>query len=526
MKKPPLRYWFPMNANAADNVSRVFLAALLLTPLAMQAAAYHVDARSGSDASDGLSPSAAWRSLEKVNATTFLPGDRLLLKSGSVWAGHLHPLGSGTAANRIVLDRYGEGPKPAIHGGGLAGGAVLLVNQQYWSIRNLEVSNQGSPAPKKMGILIRNNSVGTLSGLEVTGCDVHDVVGDLADYRDGKESGGIVFTITVADLSMPSRWDDIRIENNTLLDVTRSGILMQSQWINKPADTNSSWRGHGAYTPSLNVRIASNRLERIGGDGIILWCVKGSMVEHNFVRQANNNSVKQGHAAVWPYFCEDVIFQYNEVCETKTKYDGMAFDFDNSDQRCIYQYNYSHDNEGGFLNMCCDGNGNGNIARYNISQNDGCLAGSRVFLVHGDGNHGYQVYNNTVYAGRGNPALFEQGANSSGSSISFKNNIFINTGAGSFRAPKGCTFERNLYFGSGQATHDAKKILADPRLRAPGSGGAGLSSVDGYMLTAGSPALNVGLRVTGNGGRDYWGNPVSERSAPHLGAYNGHSTEP
>jgi len=95
--------------------------------------------------------------------------------------------------------------------------------------------------------------------------------------------------------------------------------------------------------------------------------------------------------------------------------------------------------------MCCDGNANGNIARYNVSQNDGCIAGSRVFLVHGHGNHNYRVHNNAVYAGRGNPAMFQQGADSSGSSILFKNNIFINAGTGSFRAPKGCQFENNSH---------------------------------------------------------------------------------
>jgi hypothetical protein len=103
-----------------------------------------------------------------------------------------------------------------------------------------------------MGILIRNNSVGTLSGIEVQDCHIHDVVGDLTDYRDGKESGGIVFYINVANLSVPSRWNDIRIENNTIHDVARNGILMQSQWINKPDDPNSSWHGHGAYTTSTN----------------------------------------------------------------------------------------------------------------------------------------------------------------------------------------------------------------------------------------------------------------------------------
>jgi hypothetical protein len=342
------------------------LIGLLLAPLsAAEAASFYVDSATGSDVSDGGTPATAWRSLEKVNAATFHPGDRLLLKSGSAWTGLLHPQGSGSAADRIVLDRYGDGPKPAIHGGGIAGGAVLLVNQQYWSIRNLEVSNQGSPVPKKMGILIRNNSVGTLSGIEVTGCDIHDVVGELADYRDGKESGGIVFAINASNLSVPSKWDDVRIDNNVIRDVTRNGILMQSQWINKPADTNSSWRGHGAYTPSSNVRIASNRLEHIGGDG-----------------------------------------------------------------------------------------------------------------------------------------------------------------TGTFRAPKGCRFERNLFFGSGQITPDAMKILADPRVSAPGVGGMGLRSVDGYKLRAGSPALNSGVFVPENGGRDFWGNRVPDLAPPCIGAFSGAPAAP
>ncbi|MCY3018812.1 MAG: right-handed parallel beta-helix repeat-containing protein [Planctomycetota bacterium] len=503
-------------------LARLPLTALLLASVAMvHAADYHVDSVAGDDANDGRSPTTAWRSLPKVNAATFQPGDRLLLKSGSAWTGQLHPNGSGSATDRITLDRYGEGSKPVIHGGGIAGGAVVLENQQCWSIRNLEVTNQGSPAAKKMGILIRNNSVGTLSGIEVKDCHIHDVVGDLTDYRDGKESGGIVFYINVANLAVPSRWNDILIENNAIHDVARNGILMQSQWINKPNDPNSNWKGHGAYTTSTSIRVAGNTVERIGGDGIILWCVKGAMVERNFVRQANNNSLKQGHAAIWPYFCEDVVFQHNEVCETKTKFDGMAFDFDNSNQRCVYQYNYSHDNEGGFLNMCCDGKADDNIARYNVSQNDGCLAGSRVFLVHGHGNHSYQVYNNTIYARNGNPAMFEQGADSSGSSISFKNNIFVNAGTGTFVAPKGCQFERNLYFGAGHIAGDAKKILADPRLSAPCSGLMGIKSAAGYQLTEGSPALDAGLQIAANGGEDYWGNAVSIDSAPHLGAYNG-----
>jgi len=505
---------------------KIAFAVALLAPLTVVAATYHVDASGGDDANAGTSPAAAWRSLEKVNATTFQPGDRVLLKAGATWTGCLHPQGSGSATQRIVLDRYGDGPRPAIAGGGIEGGAVRLENQQFWNIGNLDVSNQGGAAIRKMGIQIRNKSVGTLAGIAVTDCVLHDVAGEMADYRDGKESGAIVFSITAANLAVPSRWDDIRIENNVIHDVARNGILLQSQWINKPEDPNSSWHGHGAYTPSTHIRIAGNHLERIGGDGIIPWCVQGAIIEHNFVGQANHNSLKQGHAAIWPYFCQDVVFQYNEVCQTQTKFDGMAFDFDNSNQRCIYQYNYSHDNEGGFLNMCCDGNGNDNIARFNISQNDGCLAGSRVFLVHGNGNHGYRVYNNTIYVRDGNPALFQQGAPSDQSSILFQNNIFINAGTGTFKAPGGCRFERNLYFGSGQVADDAGKILGDPRLQSAGSGRLGFDSVAGYKLLAGSPALHAGLVIPDNGGRDWWGNPVSATAPCHLGAFNGGPVSP
>ena len=496
-------------------------ACLVLSASTVQAANYYIDSVSGLDSNLGTAPEQPWKSLEKVNSITFQPGDRLLFKAGATWKGRLHPKGSGTTGQRIAIDRYGNGPRPAIQGGGIELGVVMLEDQQYWTICNLDVSNKGTSIPKKMGILVRNRSVGTLSGFEIRDCVIHDVTGDMEKYVDGKESGGIVFYITAGNLKTPSRWTDIRIENNKVLDVNRSGILLQSQWINKPNDPHAHWKGHGDYTVSTGIHIGGNRLERIGGDGIIPWCLKGAVVERNFVRQSNNNPFKQGHAAIWPYFCEDVIFQYNEVCETKTKWDGMAFDFDNNNNRCVYQYNYSHDNEGGFLNMCSDGMSDGNIARYNISQNDGCTERSRVFLVHGDGNRNYRIYNNTVYVHNGSPTMFEAGAASKKSSIDFQNNIFVNEGKGTFRALDGCRFEANLYFGCGEVTVDPKKILADPRLLAPGTGGKTLDSVAGYKLAPGSPALGAGVPVPGNGGSDYWGNPISKIAAPNIGAFNG-----
>ncbi len=426
------------------------LAAALMALGAAYGVSYHVDAGAGNDARDGLSPATAWRSLEKVNAVELQPGDRVLLKAGSVWTVALRPRGSGAAGRPIELDAYGEGPRPAIHGNGCAGGAVRLENPQHWRVRRLEITNRGGAEPRKVGLLVVNRGVGTLGDIEISDCAIHDVEGDLASYRDGKESGGIVLMVNIAKPAVSSRWENIRIERNTIRDVGRSGILMQSRWINRPGHPNSIWGGHGEYTASRGVRIAGNRLENIRGDGIVLWCVQGGVVESNFVRRANDNAFGQGHAGIWPYFCEDTVFQFNEVCETRTKFDGMAFDFDNGNQRCVYQHNYSHDNEGGFLNMCCDGYAEGNIARFNVSSNDGCAAGSRVILVHGNGNHNYRIHDNTIHFGRGDPPLFEQGAASTGSTIVLAHNVIVNAGTGSVRAAQGCRLEGNRYEGPGR----------------------------------------------------------------------------
>lgn len=59
---------------------------------------YYVDSTIGDDSNSGTSPETPWKTLDKVTATTFLPGDTILLKSGSIWNGEwLWPKGSGTA---------------------------------------------------------------------------------------------------------------------------------------------------------------------------------------------------------------------------------------------------------------------------------------------------------------------------------------------------------------------------------------------------------------------------------------------
>ena len=75
----------------------------------------YVDARGGDDASDGLTPARAWRTLAKVNAAALRPGDTVLFRRGQSWRGQLVPR-SGDETGCITYGAYGDGAKPLLLG--------------------------------------------------------------------------------------------------------------------------------------------------------------------------------------------------------------------------------------------------------------------------------------------------------------------------------------------------------------------------------------------------------------------------
>ena len=74
---------------------------------------YYVDSANGDDANDGLSETAAWKSLDRVNkaALKLKGGDKVLFRRGGLWRGTLRP-GSGEKGNPLLYSTYGKGPKP------------------------------------------------------------------------------------------------------------------------------------------------------------------------------------------------------------------------------------------------------------------------------------------------------------------------------------------------------------------------------------------------------------------------------
>ena len=101
-----------------------------------------------------------------------------------MWTGQLWPKGSGTEGRPIMIDKYGGEAKPVINGSGAAEDAVLLKNQEYWEIRNLEVTNTGTSPGVRRGVRVMAVDYGDAHHIYVQGLDVHDVNGSNADERE------------------------------------------------------------------------------------------------------------------------------------------------------------------------------------------------------------------------------------------------------------------------------------------------------------------------------------------------------
>jgi len=482
--------------------------------------AVYVNCAAGTPAGDG-SLAHPYTSLDQVNALTLTAGDSVLFARGSTCLGALTPHGSGNATAPITIGAYGTGALPVIDGNG-AHDAVLLDNIDHITVQDLDITNAANPGTERNGLRIHLQDFGKGSGYLIQRLDIHDVMGD--DNKGLNGSAGI--QIAISGKTTPTWFDGLQIKDNTLTHDGREGIYFKSTWNSRPEVGTQDTSGLGPWTPSTGVVISGNTLTSIAGDGIKVDTTKGAVIEHNtlagFQLRSNANN-----AGIWPFNSDDTVVQYNDVSGGGSSGDGMSFDADGGSQNTIFQYNYSHDNKGGLLLVCPYSGAftHGTIMRYNISHNDG----ARLFQLCPGDVRGTQIYNNTIVNDAVTPQYFLQDDNSTKRDVTWTNNIVVNTGtplAVQNRGPV-LTFDHNLLIGvadlpaNGDGQTNPGGSSADPGLVDTQHIPTGIDDLTGYQLRAGSPALSAGTPVTDNGGRDFFGNPVSATSAPNMGAYQG-----
>ena len=70
-------------------MKKILTVLFLFISAAAYCTTYYVDATGGNDANTGTSAAFAWKTLQKVNASTFASGDIVLFKRGEVFYGSL-----------------------------------------------------------------------------------------------------------------------------------------------------------------------------------------------------------------------------------------------------------------------------------------------------------------------------------------------------------------------------------------------------------------------------------------------------
>lgn len=533
---------------------------------------YYVDADNGSDSGNGTTEETAWKSIEKVNSITFEPGDRILFKAGCEWENvTLSPKGSGEKDNPIIIGSYGEGSMPKISGNGKVGDAVLLMNQEYWDISNLDISNtveglesldfidmtdeNGNLLGDYRGLRIAGKDAGQLDGYDIHDLYVHDVTGeDLWISGSGevgpgiqkgngwdksKRTGGIVFEICQPDTDEPTTFNDITIENNVILNNSFGGIVVK-QWNGDKTGTNELWASRDAgkssgapsyecdnWKPHTNVTIQDNYLSQKNSDyacnTIYLTSTRGAVVQRNISREA-------GTCGIEMYYTDDTTVQYNEVYDTRVKAGGAdsnAIDPDKQSTNALIQYNYIHDTGDGIL-LCGFVYGSA-VVRYNVIQD----AEKRYLNPHGDKGVNY-VYNNIFYNSREVshvPFIESSGGSSylgkSGNMHYFYNNVFYNAAESTKTVGIGegtaTAYDSNCYYGTAveAPAQDANAVTQDPCFAGDLAGAKEeISGLAAIQLKAESPLIGQGkvivqdedLTVDMVSGSDLFGSEISGRT--------------
>lgn len=511
----------------------IIVAALMfifITAIGASAETYYVSA-DGNDSNTGTSADTPWRSLSKVSAKEFSPGDEIFLRCGDVFEGRLYPKGSGTAYNPITIGSYGNGAKPLINGddctGLETGGAVGLYNQEYWTIQDIEVTNAGTGKEYKMGISVYCEDM-IAHGYTIKNVTVHDVNGGASDSQvrkmnDSHWSGGIIIRAEATTAEKETYIDGVLIENCDVYSVARTAITVVSNWNSPIALQDDSY--------AVNVVIRNNIVHDIDGDGIIATGVDGGIVEHNVAYDTNMMSLKGTPAAnigIWSLHSKNCVFRFNESYLCHTTHDGYGYDIDGDCENVTFEYNYSHDNDGGFILLVNYRNRDLTV-RYNISQNDHQFGIASAHFPDSPASYWNltgKIYNNTFYSQeRGKKTILMLGRPEH---MEFYNNLIYAEAGVVEEIP--CSNPENLfrsnncyYFGNSPVVpvinEEGAIIGKNPNLVAGGTGKTGIDTLEGYKLFEDSPCIGAGVPIENNGGYDYFGNAISE--TPNIGAYEG-----
>lgn len=529
-----------------------FCIVCILNSGVVKATDYYVSP-AGNDRNTGTSHETSWRTISKVNATTFKPGDRIYFEGGCLFRGNLYFNSSdrGTATNPVTISSYGTG-RATIDAG--TGNGLYAYNCAGFDIRGIDFTGSGPTTNAGTGIFFYMDLEG---GVKLSHIHINQV-----DVSGFGEEGVSIGSWHVSR----SGFRDVRITQARIFNNRVNGLNV---WGYNPSTT--EWPHQNVYVSNCKFFDNSgdpNKRDTHSGSGAMIGNTDGVRIQ--YCEAYNNgwlcNYPNGGPVGIWVWDTNNAVIQFNESHHNLTgsaSADGGGFDLDGGVRNSVMQYNYSHDNDGsGYLAAQYPGAApfSNNTIRYNISQNDGrahSQGGIQVWNG-GSGISNLQVYNNTIYispASTGSPSAVRIIYNVS--DVNFYNNIFITRGGvrliDMYQA-YGFSFTGNNYYAEdgqfritwGNASYTSlsswrnrtgQEMLSgvpvgsdiNPLLVNAGGGGTirnpfRLNTLTDYQLQPSSPLINEGHDLLSQfrinpGSRDFYANPIPQDRRFDVGAH-------
>ena len=530
------------------------------------ASTYYISSSNGNDNNNGLSTQSPFQSIDKLNSLTFFPGDSILFMSGDYFEGMFWIKGSGNSQQDIVVDRYNGSTRPIINGFGYQA-CVLIYNDQYITLNNLELTNEASHLDslgnvKKLvgfggvsndwgsGINVRFGvkivaDVSSLSNFTIDNLKIHNIFPTPTNLQLIHQGYGIkIETRSDTTIFQLNTISNVLIKNTSISETGHYGIWIKSLGLNGIDSVKNN-----------QIQVKSCSFEFTGGSGFVPNKSKNVLVENctfNHTGSDIDQRMWKRGSGMWPFDCKNVVAQHNEFKNAHGPQDSYGCHIDYGNENVVFQYNYSYNNEGGFVEILGDNINCG--YRYNISVNDGYREDpngtpwnkkGKIFWISnycGNSNvrcpnTGTFIYNNTSFT---NETIFPEIYfwPNIGDVHVFNNLVYV--------SPNGTTIptliqnnlntldiSHNLFYDSARIDMDVdlmnNALYNNPNLLNPSP--LGVDNPQLYQLQNNSIAIGAGKLINGsldstnyllnNGGRDFFGNVVSSIDPPSIGAYNG-----
>lgn len=379
---------------------------LLAMASAASAATYYVSP-TGSDNNSGTSTSKPWKTIDKVNAASLRPGDRVFFQGGKTFSGSLYlgdPEG-GTATKPIVFGSYGSG-KATINAGTKAG--LFVYNVAGIRIESLKFVGSG----RANGNF--EDGVSFYSDIPVVG-NLLDTVQVVDVEVSGFGKNGIALGSYAYDyinyVGIKTGFKNVTFDQICAHDNADAGIYVYGTF-NGYYGPDFPWSyvpGYSNKNVKVTNSVAYNNPGIPGkgnnsGNGIVLSDVDQGLIENcvAYENGALNDHTGGGPIGIWAWESNRVTIQNNVSFNNRSKtIDGGGFDLDGGCTNSVMQYNLSYGNDGnGYLvyQFYSARPLQNNTVRYNISIDDGRTNGGGLAV--GGGAENTLFHDNLVTIGK------------------------------------------------------------------------------------------------------------------------------